>query len=94
MEFERPLELDMWDHLVQTPRFQALLELVVEVADPTWASQQPTVVAAVAALSIVDSLEQVLKVATARRMAQMAMEDLIAAVAVVVWEARHLHPLV
>ena len=80
MEFERPLELDMWDHLVQTPRFQALLELVVEVADPTWASQQPTVVAAVAALSIVDSLEQVLKVATARRMAQMAMEDLIAAV--------------
>ena len=84
----------MWDHLVQTPRFQALLELVVEVADPTWASQQPTVVAAVAALSIVDSLEQVLKVATARRMAQMAMEDLIAAVVVAVWEARHLHPLV
>ena len=38
--------------------------------------------------------EQVRKAVMARRMAQTAMEDLIAAVVVAVWEARHLHPLV
>ena len=48
----------------------------------------------VVVLTIAVNLEQVLKVATARRMVQTAMEDLIAAVAVVAWEARHLHPLV
>ena len=67
---------------------------MVEEAAHTITSPQLMVGVVVAVAMRVVNSERVLKVATVRRMVQMAMVDITVVEVVAAWEARHRRPLV